>query len=59
MSLRFAHETYRLLGQVAQNLDEHEKIYQAMFDGQVEAAGLAMKDHLAHSRENMEQTMGA
>ena len=58
MSLRFAHDTYRLKGQVTQNLDEHSKIYEAMVAGQVDAAGQAMTDHLANSRKNLEQTLG-
>ena len=59
MSLRFAHDTYRLKGQVKQNFEEHENIYQAMASGRIEDAGAAMIHHLENSRKNLEVMLGS
>lgn len=55
MSLRFARDTYRRHGQVKQNLEEHEAIYNAMAAGRVAEAVRTITEHLANSRKNLEQ----
>ena len=55
MSLRFALETYQSMGQVDDNLREHEMIYQAILDRKADEAATAMKNHLQSSRRNLEQ----
>jgi len=57
VSLRFARDTYRVEGQVTQNLKEHEDIYQAMANGQVDDASKAISSHLANSRKNLEEML--
>jgi len=57
LSLRFARDTYQREGQATQNLKEHEVIYQAMLNGQVDAAGKAIAYHLANSRKNLEKML--
>ncbi len=55
MSLRFAHDTYKSMGQVESNLQEHETIYQAILNHRADEAAIAMKKHLESSRRNLEQ----
>jgi GntR family transcriptional repressor for pyruvate dehydrogenase complex len=55
MSLRFALDTYRSIGQVEDNFKEHETIYQAILNHKADEATRAMKDHLESSRRNLEQ----
>lgn len=55
MSLRFAKDTYRSVGQIDDNMQEHKAIYQAIVNHQSEAAVIAMKKHLQSSRHNLER----
>lgn len=55
IALRFAQATYYSLGQVQENLDGHQKIFDALMKRDEEAAATQMREHLDNSARNIKK----
>ena len=55
IALRFAQATYYSLGQVQENLDGHQKIFDALMKRDQEEAAKQMRDHLTNSASNIKK----
>jgi len=55
IALRFAQATYYSIGQVQENLDDHQRIFDALMHRNEEEAASQMQDHLQRSAKNIEK----
>ena len=55
IALRFAQATYYSIGQVKENLDGHQRIFDALMHRNEEKAAREMQDHLQLSAKNIEK----
>jgi GntR family transcriptional repressor for pyruvate dehydrogenase complex len=55
IALRFAQATYYSIGQVQENLDGHQRIFDALMHRNEEEASREMRDHLQLSAKNIEK----